>query len=43
MMGLEILGYMRVFWVGSNEDAGVEDLGGYVFLRELHSCSSMNR
>ena len=37
------LGYNRAFWVGSNEDAGVEDLGDYVLSRELHSCGSTNR
>ena len=43
MMGLEILGYIRAIRVGSDEDAGVEDLGGHVFSRVLHSCSSVNR
>ena len=42
-MGMRVLGYIRAFWVGSDGDAGVEDLGGCIFLRRVHSCGSTNR
>ena len=40
--GVGAFGYTRAFCVGSNENAGFEDLGGYVLLREVHSCGSTN-
>ena len=41
--GLGNSGLHKGFGVGSDGDAGVEDLGGCMFLREGHSCGGTNR